>query len=350
MQHWGLMYAVPPVNVPLVIDLAGPHLLERLYWGNRDWNRDLAEKLAALRRADFIICGGEFQRHYFWPYLAMAGFDLQIESFPVIPFSVSPVPVEGTPAAGSEATFIYGGAFLAWQNPERAITWLLDEMDRAGRGRLLFYGGAHPAMDASGGRFVALYRKLQEHPRVAMRGWLPFADLLAEYAHKGHVALDLMERNPERELAYTTRTMVYLQCGLPVIYNNYSEISHIIKANGCGWSVNPEDEAGFRNIVNDILMNPDATLEMRSHARHTALAQSWDKTIGPLADFCAQPHLRRKALAPEAQTTKPALAEANRAPGRYRRTILAEKGRLAGNAVYVPVWLLSKLLQRYLKN
>src|SRR5690606_28942268 len=107
-------------------------------------------------------------------------------------------------------------------------------MDKAGRGRLRFYGGAHPSMDASGGRFVALYKTLQHHPRVELCGWKPFAELTAEYAEKGHVALDLMQRNPERELAYTTRTMVYLQCGLPVIYNDYSEISHLIRANDCG--------------------------------------------------------------------------------------------------------------------
>src|SRR5690606_28519228 len=108
--------------------------------------------------------------------------DLQSDQFPVIPFSVPPIAPAGQPPPGAEPTFIYGGAFLAWQNPANAITWLLEEMDSADRGRLLFYGGAHPAMDASGGKFIGLYKKLQAHPRVELRGWKPFSELIEEYA------------------------------------------------------------------------------------------------------------------------------------------------------------------------
>lgn len=352
MQHWGLMYAVPPVEIPIAIDLAGPHLLERLYWGNRDSARDLEEKLTALGRADFVISGGEFQKHYFYPYLAMAGFDLQNDSIPVIPFSVSPEPITGDPADGSEPTCIYGGAFLAWQNPEQPIRWLLDEMDKAGRGRLLFYGGAHPNLDASGGRFIDLYSFLGKHPRVEMRGWKPFTDLTAEYAREGHVALDLMVRNPERELAYTTRTMVYLACGLPVIYNDYSEISGLIRRNNCGWSLDPTDESGFRTIVRSILDDPDSLQPMRTRARAAALAQSWDKTIGPLADFCADPQFRTNKTQPVPHVNE-SHNQADSSPKPAQHTadqrFFHNKGKFAGNLVYFPTRLLSKYLQNYFK-
>lgn len=353
MQHWGLMYAVPPVDCPLVIDLAGPHLLERLYWGNRDATHDLQEKLAALRRADYIICGGEFQRHYFYPYLAMAGHDVASDQFPVIPFSVPPDAPSGQPEPGAEPTFIYGGAFLAWQNPEKPIRWLLDEMDQAGRGRLLFYGGAHPNMDASGGRFLEIFRLLKEHPRVEMRGWKAFADLTNEYAREGHVALDLMQRNPERELAYTTRTMVYLHCGLPVIYNDYSEISGVIKAHECGWCVDPEDEAAFRGVVRRVFEDTDGVLAMRGRARQAAQAQSWDSSIGPLADFCANPFLRAGKdsaaglMPPEGELENPTSA-AVESP--ETKTFFPRKGRYAANLAFVPIWLLSRFLRWYLRN
>lgn len=362
IQHWGLVYALPPLDIPLVIDLAGPHLLERLYWGNPDSNHDREEKLTALRRADFIICGGTFQRHYFYPYLAMAGFDVREDSFPVIPFSVSPEPVEGQPEPDAEPTFIYGGAFLAWQNPEAPIRWLLEELDRAGRGRLLFYGGSHPSMDASGGKFVKLYQDMQRHLRVEVRGWKPFADLIQEYAHQGHVALDLMEHNPERELAYTTRTMVYLQCGLPVIYNNYSELSSLITKNECGWCLDPTDEMGFRRLVNDILEDPTIAQSMRDRARAAARDQSWDRTIDPLATYCANPVKRLKTEIIEAEMTATALLKTespdltpppsqNPAPSfsSLHRSIFPRPGRYLGVVVYFPVYVVAKYLQHRLK-
>jgi len=48
----------------------------------------------------------------------------------------------------------------------------------------------------------------------------PRDKLINEYTGAS-VAWDVMARNPERELAFTSRTVEYL--GLPVVYNNYAE-------------------------------------------------------------------------------------------------------------------------------
>lgn len=312
LQHWGLASELPELSVPLAIDLAGPHLLERLYWGSADPDRDITEKLAALRRADFLVCSGEFQKHYFYPFMEIAGFDLRQDSLPVIPFSAPPPGWEEKaygrkilpPSTTEGITFVYGGAFLAWQDPEKPLTWLLDELDKAGNGRLLFYGGPHPVADASAGKFTMLTERLSNHLRVEMRGFKPFEELLPEY-RACTVALDLMSQNPERELAFTTRTMIYLYCGLPVIYNDYSELSAIVRAQGCGWSLNPNNEMSFRETIRSILDGSAPIERMRTNALAAADIYSWEKTITPLADFCAAPFFREgktaKLLAVEAQ-------------------------------------------------
>jgi hypothetical protein len=108
MQHWGLMDRLGPVDCPLAIDLAGPHLLERHFWGSAQPERDVADKLAALRRADFLTCSGNWQRLYFLAFALQCGFDPEApDLLPVIPFSFSPqLPVakEFDPSA-----FVYAG-------------------------------------------------------------------------------------------------------------------------------------------------------------------------------------------------------------------------------------------------
>jgi hypothetical protein len=295
-QHWGLLSELPELSVPLAIDLAGPHLLERRFWGDQSPQESLAEKLEALRRADYLVCSGHYQRLYFLPYLQMAGWDItQPRVLPVIPFSVPPeVPPfydPGRPDPG-EPQFIYGGAFLAWQDPSKPIEWLLDEMDRLGRGRLLFYGGVHPELDASAGRFADLVERLQNHPRVELRRWRPFEALAAEYVAHGSVALDLLARNCERELAYATRTVVYWWCGLPVIHGNYAETAEPIRRHGGGWVVDPENEEEVRGVYREILEGRVQFQQMRLQARRIATEHAWDRTGGPLIDWALQPSFR----------------------------------------------------------
>lgn len=339
LQHWGMAGEVPELSVPLVIDLAGPHLLERLYWGGGNFEANLAEKLSALRRADLVICSGHFQRHYFYPFLAMAGFDLRKDPVAVIPFSVPPPGWEkqayGTGGEDAQAaerepySFVYGGAFLAWQDPTLPIRWLLEEMERAGRGKLYFYGGSHPVIDASGGKFAELADQLKKHKRVEMRGFRGFDQLLGEYRHYS-VALDLMAFNPERELAFTTRTMIYLYCGLPVLYNNYSELSSVVREARCGWGLSPDDETKFRQVVRSILEGEAPLEQMRANTRLLSEGYAWDKTITPLAEFCRRPFIRQEklaaALAHEAMPRE--LERARRERDEARRELETLQGKL----------------------
>ncbi len=295
LQHWGLACDIPPLSVPLAIDLAGPHLLERKFWGNRDTDADITEKLNALRRADLVTVSGAWQRHYFYPFLMQAGFDLTQTTIPVIPFSVAPLADDernSLEAAPREPhSFVYGGAFLAWQDPDKPIHWLLDEMDNAGKGTLYFYGGSHPVIDASNGRFADLIEFLKHHARVHFSPFIPF-DQLNEQYKKYQVAIDLMAFNPERELAYTTRTLNYLRCGLPVLYNSYSELSAQITDTNAGLTFDPNDENKFRAAVRAILADEIDLAVMRRNALDLATRHDWNKTVAPLARWCRQPSFR----------------------------------------------------------
>jgi glycosyltransferase involved in cell wall biosynthesis len=291
LQHWGLANEIGRIECPVAIDLAGPHLLERLYWGSASFSKDVYEKLAALRRADFVVCSGEWQRHYFLPYLGLAGYDVaSSEVAAVIPFSVPPD--DPPQCEREEGSFVYSGIFLPWQNPEGPIRWLLDVLEETGKGRLYFYGGVHPLGDVSRGRFDNIITMVEKHPRVTNYMFVPFDALIEAYCRYA-IALDLLERNPERELAFTSRTMIYMWCGLPVIYNNYSELSTQIAQHEAGWTLDPGDSQGFKSVITHILQNPNEVKRRGENARHLVKAHyTWDRTIAPLARFCEQPHVR----------------------------------------------------------
>ena len=76
-----------------------------------------------------------------------------------------------------------------------------------------------------------------------------------------------MSWNLERELAFTTRTIEYLWAGLPVIYNNFSEISEYIKKYNAGWCIDPEDPNELAAILNEILADPHQLIELSMNAQ-----------------------------------------------------------------------------------
>lgn len=344
LQHWGLAREIPELDLPIAMDLAGPHLLERLFWGETDVLRHAEEKLEALRRADFFVCSGEHQRHYFYAWLTLAGLPPTEIELPVIPFSVPPY---SPPPATSRDwnAFVYGGLFLAWQDPTAAIRATLQEMSTLGRGTLHLHVGAHPALDASGGRFAQVLRETSAHSQVRTYDIMPFEELVAHYVNDG-VALDLMAWNCERELAFTTRTMIYLWCGLPVIHDDYSELGRLIREARCGWALNPQNEIAVRQVVRDILSDRIDLAAMSRAAREFAERYTWDKTIGPLAEFCANPQTRhlktRFAMQWEAQTRE--LVQLRNECAMLR----ADLDRLRGNWLVRVAERMPRLLRRVL--
>lgn len=309
MQHWGLVRHLGETNLPLAIDLAGPHILERRFWGSPSPQADIEEKLAALARADFLTCSGHRQRTWFLAFAAMAGYDpTDPDLLPTIPYSVAPDLPE-TPQRRNPERILYSGVFLPWQDPSAGIEAALAAMGRLGRGRLLFIGGAHPAGDVSGGRFDALLERLRGHDRVEVLGMMPWQDFV-DQLELCALALDLAARNPERELAFTSRTVVYMAAGLPVLYNDYSELSQWIAEAEAGWTVSPEAPHEIERIVEQAIGNPDDTARRGANARRMVGERlTWDRTIAPLAAWCRNPVVRSGKKTPPAPSRLQAALE-----------------------------------------
>lgn len=316
--NWPVAANIGDVNIPVALDQHGPHLLERVYQRYERFEINASAKILGFEKADFFTCAGDWQRLYFLPWLMQAGFDIEQENIASIPVSLSPQLPEHS--FGPEVTFVYGGVFLPWQDPSLGLLTLVEKLEEHGRGILKFFGGKHPfSAEVGTGIFEELRARLERSERVIIKPMIPHDELIQEYS-TAHVAIDLMKRNPERELAFTTRTVEYLWCGLPVIYNDYSELSSHIGEYQAGWVVDPQDKEEVAKVIEGILNSPEIVRQRSENAQRLVRENfTWDRTIGPLDAFCRSPFIRRRRRRTPIQLEKSFKELMNEAITHYRQ-------------------------------
>lgn len=282
--HWPTVQIRDRLDVLTVIDFHGPHILERVFQEFGDPASNTLFKIEALRKADYFICAGEKQKSYFLAWLLISGIDLTETRIDVVPVCLPPdLPL---PSQG-EIVFVYGGVYLPWQDPTLVLTAVADILAKRDVGVLRLFGGRHPVFPTEVLQVPLVFRELEKrlsgHPRVHFEGIRPRDELLEIY-QRATVAVDLMTHNYERELAFTTRTVEYMWCGLPVIYNNYAELSPLIHQYEAGWVLDPTDGASIERVIHDILDYPELAHERGSNAQRLVREHlTWDKAIKPLA-------------------------------------------------------------------
>jgi len=296
--HWPAMCIRQKLDIPTVLDFHGPHMLERAFQGYGCLETNVREKITAIAKADFFTCAGEKQKDYFLGWLLMSGIDLTQDVIVSIPVSMPPE-LPAHEYGNKEPVFVYGGVFLPWQDPSVGLRLTIETMERMGRGTLKFFVGKHPGYPVGKTEaFERLVDQLARSPRVEMQGMIPHDDLIQVY-RRADVALDLMGYNYERELAFTTRTVEYLWCGLPVIYHDYAELSGLIREYQAGWVVNPGNEAQVRGAIEEALNCPEEVRRRSENAQRLVRERlAWDKTIEPLDAFCRNPWQREPVAMP----------------------------------------------------
>lgn len=309
---WGspTIYFLPEGFKPTcacIADLNGPLNLEQyLYWGDMHGTlKQRSEMLCAnLEKFDYFITVSERQRYYWMAYLFASGIPHDEIRMDIVPFGIDPpdIPRE----IPDELTLVSGGGFHPWQDPSLPLLTAGRVLDGMGRGRLEFYGGYHEGecRPRDKERYDRLLGELGGMSSVRLHGFMSYDELSARYA-KASAALDLIKKNHERELAYTTRTIQFLALGIPVIYNDYATLSDPIREHGAGWCVDPDDADALAALVRRLADSPDEIREKSANARTLAEGPlNPSKLIEPLARFCAEPAARASRI-PKKERGKP---------------------------------------------
>jgi glycosyltransferase involved in cell wall biosynthesis len=289
--HWPSVQIKKRLDVPTVIDLHGPHLLERAFQNLGQVGDNALRKIEAFRKADYFICAGEKQKPYFLAWLLASGINVTRKCLDVVPVCLSPDLPSPRPSVDS-IKFVYGGVYLPWQNPTLGLTTVAKVLKEQNTGTLHLFGGSHPLIPIDiPPIFQEIEEELQDYPRVHFEGMHPHDELITTYL-RATVAIDLMQYNYERELAFTTRTVEYMWCGLPVIYNNYAELAPLIREYEAGWVLDPTDRKGIEDIIHTILNQPNLAYERGRNAQRLVLDHlTWDQAVKPLAAFLKEPQI-----------------------------------------------------------
>ncbi len=297
--HWPAYQLTRKPHQKLFIDLAGPHILERHFQKSLGQNAAMLSKAAAMASADGYIVSGPRQAEYFKSFLARAAKPSMANNMVIVTMPLSPEMLTPTLEPTKEPTypkFIFGGIFLPWQDPTSALTQVAETLREKKMGKLTLIGGKHPHYKVKSGIYESLFDKLSENSFVETLAMQPYENFI-ERLHSSDVAVDLMAWNLERELAVTIRSTTYLWSGLPVIYNNFSDLSDLISEYDAGWCISPSNKSELAEVLNEILSNPQLVRNKSKNALRLAREVfSWDKAVLPILELCDNPELLSKDI------------------------------------------------------
>lgn len=299
-----IVFANPDLNclkkdhgLPILSDMHGPRLIEFELLSNDDSpltrGRNIKRKLSNYMRSDFFTCAGRLQRYYFLSFFLMAGYKLDEIKIEFMPVSLAPeLPVPDKDL--DERRFIYSGGFYPWQNPMDSLYAMSEVLAAEKKACLHIFGGSHNVNQDDTLNFAKLRSTLEQNSFVKFRGYLSRDAVIEEY-RKGYVAFEVMARNFEREMAFTTRTIEFMWAGLPVIYNNYADLSGYILEYQAGWCVDPADPVSIKNAIREAIHEPEMVVAYGKNAQKLVReCFTWDKTIKPVLDFLENPTFRRR--------------------------------------------------------
>jgi glycosyltransferase involved in cell wall biosynthesis len=298
VEQWGLASFLDDLKIPLVIDLHGPLSLENAFKDGGNFLSDALTKIDTLAKADLLICPGEFQKQYFLSWFLLAGADPQSAPIEVVPVALGKeLPAHAWPKT---LKFVFGGVTWPWIDPFPGLETLAKRIAADKSATLDLFVGAppinynHPLYAINKNIFRDYRERLAGLERVTLRDFIPRDELLEVYAHSS-AAFDLYQPNTERQLAFTTRTVEYLWCGLPVIYGDYGELAAAIREYDAGWVVDPRDQRALDKALDEIFSTPVVVAAKGANARRLAAERfTWDKAITPLARFVENPRFRDK--------------------------------------------------------
>lgn len=309
----------------LVIDLYDPFPLETLemhrgrplaFQESQFWPT-LATLLVQLRLGDLYLCASERQRDL-WMGALLAGNRVNPSTFSqdrdmrrlidLAPFGISPTAPKhsGTPAArgvlpgiGPDARLaIWAGGVYNWFDPLSLVRAWPEVMRQIPEARLLFLGMRHPNPTnpemEMGRRAISLAQDLGLKDRgvVFNTSWVPY-DRRQDFLLEADVGVSMHYEHLETRFSFRTRMLDYIWAGLPIIATEGDSFAEWVRCSGTGRVVPYEDPPAIAAAMVSLLGDARAHAASVERLRAEQPNFTWERTLRPLVDYCADPWFAR---------------------------------------------------------
>jgi len=310
--HLGNHYLSQRDDLPVVVDLYDPFLVENLHYhrelGFEPYRTDHATWKLQLGRGDFFLCSSAEQRFFYLGWLGALGRlnPLALEDDATLGRLIAELPF-GTPdgeppargrkaevlaGAGEDSPVLYFGGIYDWYDPLILLDALPSILDREPEVVLVFVDHPHP--EETPLSVAAAARRTAEDrgwlgTTVRFESWRPYA-LRFELAQAADLAVVTHRPGLETDLSLRTRMVDLLWLGLPVVATAGGAMSRVIDAVGAGRTVVPGDPTGLAEAICGLLADSQARQQAADAGRRWAATRSWRQVAGPLLDFAAAPY------------------------------------------------------------
>lgn len=344
--HLGNHYLSQRDDLPVVVDLYDPFLIENLHYhhelGFEPYATDHATWRLQMARGDLFLCSSEEQRLYYLGWLSALGRvnpltiedDATLERLIVeLPFGTPADPppeppprAEVMPDLDDDAPLVYFGGIYDWYDPEVVLEAVPALLDYDPRTTLVFVEHPHPELTPQA--VAARVRKAAER-----KNWLgstirfePWRSYERRFDLPQICDLAVVTHQPgiEADLSLRTRLVDLMWLGLPAVVTAGGTMARIIDEIGGGVVVPAGDADAVAEAAIALLSDDRRRGQASVAACGWAAGRDWKTVAAPLLDFAAAPRhdphrVRFEELAPGAVVgEEPLLRRIQRALRRQR--------------------------------
>jgi glycosyltransferase involved in cell wall biosynthesis len=309
--HLGNHYLSQRDDLPLVVDLYDPFLIENLHYhrdlGFAPFATDHETWRRQMGRGDLFLCSSEEQRLYYLGWLSALGRvnPLSLEEDPRLERLIVELPF-GTPDADApkalrrsevlrevsdDAPVLYFGGIYDWYDPETVLEAMPALLERDPRTVVVFTEHPHPEL-------TPLARAERIRAEARDRGWLGGAvrfepwrpyDRRFEVPQVSDLAVVTHRPGLETDLSLRTRLVDLMWLGLPAVVSEGGGMARVVSETGAGAVVPAGDSSALVAAVADLLDDEARRCRAGDAARIWAAERRWSIVAEPLLEFAAAP-------------------------------------------------------------
>jgi glycosyltransferase involved in cell wall biosynthesis len=309
--HLGNHYLSQRDDLPLVVDLYDPFLVENLHYhrdlGFAPFATDHETWRRQMGRGDLFLCSSEEQRFFYLGWLSALGRvnplnleeDPRLEKLIVeLPFGTpdaeppeAPPRSEVLPGVDDDAPVLYFGGIYDWYDPETVLEALPALLERDPRTVLVFAEHPHAELTPLG-RAERIRTEAQNREwlggAVRFEPWRPY-DRRFELPQASNLAVVTHRPGLETDLCLRTRLVDLMWLGLPAVVSEGGGMARVVSDTGAGTVVPAGDSAALVSAVANLLGDEARRRQAGDAARSWAADRRWSAVAKPLLDFAAAP-------------------------------------------------------------